>query len=374
SLMPKTYAKAYHTAYQAIKGLDPSAQIAVGAILQVSPARLNYLDLVLSHYKSMYGESLPADIWTFHAYILPEAYYYDSTSGAGAGIALGTDPALARLTPHRQPGIPDFTLCASENVNCAAEHDDIDQFKAQIFDMRLWMQENGYQALPLMLTEWGILYPDTITDEYGNEFTYERAAAYLDETLTILEEATDINIGLPIDGNRLVQRWSWYNAYIPDLQTLGGPSSLVYPDGRLTPVGEVYKRHIDAGSYQSDININGITGGGVILPPNAEQASISITLSLLNSGDSRTTQPTTLILTDQRSNEIGRQTIPAGMQGCGLGQIETTIELNPLEVGDYLVYAAFEGEGVADPLPDEVIPAGRVFVSREGVYLPMVWE
>ena len=53
----EAYAEQYHALYQAIKSVDPSAQIAVGGVSQASELRLRYLDRVLAHYQAVYADS-----------------------------------------------------------------------------------------------------------------------------------------------------------------------------------------------------------------------------------------------------------------------------------------------------------------------------
>ncbi|MFM7584545.1 MAG: hypothetical protein ACKO9F_17715, partial [Caldilinea sp.] len=83
-LMPEIYAMAYHDAYQFIKSQDPTAQVAVSALVQVSPGRLQYLDKVVAAYRERYSSPMPVDVWTFHAYIFPERnddYYTTGDNG-----------------------------------------------------------------------------------------------------------------------------------------------------------------------------------------------------------------------------------------------------------------------------------------------------
>ncbi len=54
NLEPHVYAEAYLDLYHAIKAADPTARIANGGIVQVTPARLLYLDMVLDSYADRY--------------------------------------------------------------------------------------------------------------------------------------------------------------------------------------------------------------------------------------------------------------------------------------------------------------------------------
>ena len=85
-ICPQQYAQAYHDAYHFIKARDPSAQVAIAGLVEVTPGRMQYLDIVWNTYRQKYGATLPVDVWTFHVYILSE------TNNGDAHIALGTDP------------------------------------------------------------------------------------------------------------------------------------------------------------------------------------------------------------------------------------------------------------------------------------------
>jgi hypothetical protein len=54
-IYPNVYAIAYHDLYAYIKGLDPSALIANGGIVQPTPCRLAYLDIVWDTYLATFG-------------------------------------------------------------------------------------------------------------------------------------------------------------------------------------------------------------------------------------------------------------------------------------------------------------------------------
>lgn len=56
---PHIYAAAYHALYYLIKQADPTARVIAGTIVQPTPLRLRYLDMVL--------DQLPSDIRRGHA-------------------------------------------------------------------------------------------------------------------------------------------------------------------------------------------------------------------------------------------------------------------------------------------------------------------
>ena len=56
---PEIYAVAYHRAYSAIKEGDPTAQVAIGGVSQITPLRLDYLTRAWDFYRSLYGTAHP---------------------------------------------------------------------------------------------------------------------------------------------------------------------------------------------------------------------------------------------------------------------------------------------------------------------------
>lgn len=212
---PQEFAETYHTVYTLIKGLDPTAQVAVGGISQPTPLRLAYLDEVLLAYETMYGEPLPADIWTVHGFILRE-----EQDSWGIGIP------------------PSFTE-QSGMLYELDQHDDLALFQAQLVAFREWMARNGYRERPLALTEYGILMPA----EYG--FPPEAMAEFMVGSFDWLLTATDEEVGFPADDNRLVQWWFWFPAY--DHPTGYSTGNLYDAEtGALTSLGQVYKDYVDS--------------------------------------------------------------------------------------------------------------------------------
>ncbi len=72
NLLPELYARAYHHLYTLIKSYDATARIGAGGIVQPTPLRFQYLDRVLAAYRAYYHQTLPADLWNIHSYILRE--------------------------------------------------------------------------------------------------------------------------------------------------------------------------------------------------------------------------------------------------------------------------------------------------------------
>jgi hypothetical protein len=184
---PAAYAMHYHDIYAFIKGEDITARVAPGGIVQPTPLRLQYLDQILAEYKRRYGVRLPADGWNVHNMILRERscdYYPDDCWGAG--IPTGLDARQGML----------YTIQDNDNMT---------HFRSQIVAMRQWMKRNGYQNMPLIISEYGVNMPA----EYG--FDQARVIRYMYQTFAYMLGARDCSLGDRNDGCRLVQRWAWYS-------------------------------------------------------------------------------------------------------------------------------------------------------------------
>ena len=211
NVTPARFAIAYHTLYYLIKSSDPTALIAVGGISEATPLRLQYLDLVLTTYRDLYHEGLPADWWTVHGYVLRE-----EKDSWGVEIPPGIDKTQGELYE-------------------VSDHGRLDIFEAQLTSFRQWMKENGYQRTPLALTEFGILMPNS----YG--FPPQSIADYLEQTFVWLYRAQDQTIGFPEDTYHLVQKWAWFSISDPNY-----PSSNLgdITTGKLTQVGEQFRTSV----------------------------------------------------------------------------------------------------------------------------------
>ncbi|MEZ4864508.1 MAG: glycosyl hydrolase [Caldilineaceae bacterium] len=221
-LTPAQYAVFYHDVYHFIKARDANSHVAIGAVVQSTPLRRRYLDMVLNEYQTRYGEPIPMDLWTVHAFILPENYVW------GASIP---------------PGLEAY---ASEGMQYTAfDHDNIEIFKQNLIDFRQWMNARGYRNKPLLVTEYGIL----LSPLHG--FPYEKVRAFMVKSFDFFMTATDDTTGYPADGNRLIQSWSWFSLNYPPYDPATGEGhngNLMTPDSaELLPLG------VDYGNYITNI-------------------------------------------------------------------------------------------------------------------------
>ena len=212
---PEQYAHAYHHAYTLIKGADPTARVAVGAVSQPTPLRLTYLDLVLEAYQDLFGEAMPVDVWAVHNSILRE-----ERNSWGVGIPPGIGADTGRLYEIE-------------------DNDRLDIFQQQIIDFRVWMRDRGYRDRPLYLTEFSVLMPA----EYG--FPPGRVIAFMTGAFDFLLGAVDDGLGYPADGNRLVQRWVWYSVADTDEPDHYPTGNLFDPETKeMTAVGRAFADYV----------------------------------------------------------------------------------------------------------------------------------
>lgn len=205
------YAAAYSLLYSAIKAADPTAQVAIGGVSVPTPLRLAYLDRILAVYQARYGRPMPVDVWNVHAFILRE-----ERSSWGVGIPPGMVEDKGQLYE-------------------IADHADIAIFRRQIVAFRQWMADRGLRDKPLIVTEYGILMPDS----YG--FPPARVSQFMADTFDFFLTARDPAIGYPADDDRLVQAFCWYSV----ADTVYPTANLFAPQTRaITPTGEVFRAYL----------------------------------------------------------------------------------------------------------------------------------
>jgi hypothetical protein len=224
-IYPDVYAHVYHELHHYIKTLDPTALIANGGIVQPTPCRMAYLDVVWDTYCQAFGETMPVDVWNIHAFALREVY-----GEWGASTPPGVDPSC---------GI-DYRM---------HDADDMDIFRENLIAFRQWMKDKGEQNKPLIISEYGILWPERhpasglpLKDEEGNVFSPTRVSHFMTQTFDLLLNEAFPDVGYPKDGYRLVQAWTWYS--LSDTYYNG---NLFDPKtGQITSMGQTYADYVAA--------------------------------------------------------------------------------------------------------------------------------
>jgi hypothetical protein len=356
-MLPAAYAAAYHDLYYYIKQRDPSAQLLAGNIVQPSPLRLRYLDLVLRAYRSRYGAPLPTDAWSIHNYILNErsCTVYPGECW-GAEIPPGIDAAQGQVV-----GLDETAR--------------IDLFVAQVVRFRRWMAERGYRDTPLYITEYGVL----LSARYG--YTPEVVNRFMHATFDYLLSARDASIGYAPDGGRLVQRFSWYAVVEPRFN--GGlfegqdPSKPVAPPYVLSPIGRGYRDYTDGVAANVELHLLD-TAIDPQFPPRlrastAGEATLgftaTLTVSVSNGGNLRA--PTTVRVGVYDGAEENRTLLAplqtASLGGCGAVQKLVFRWHSPVSgtsTGVIAVAAVGGGDSIEQLLP--------YFVVHEKLFAPFV--
>ena len=361
-LMPDVYATAYHDAYHFIKDRDSSAQIAISGLVEVTPGRLQYLNMVWESYLEKYNTTMPVDVWNMHIYILPELR--QDGGNAGAAVALGTNPALA-IKDAGNP--PDRTLCPHDDVYCMAEQDDMTIFAGQVVAMRQWMKEHGQQNKPLILSEYSLLNPVDYTDEYGVSFSRERNRDFMLASFDYLESATDANLGYPMDNNRLVQQWLWFTVYFyPRFSSNLLQEGYTADNYVLEPSGTAFsdtvngKRPFSINTFISEVSSTTAT---TITPTGTISATIAATI--YNNGDTATTMTSTVrfYAKEDGTELIGVGEVSSGLIGCARNAAQVEVVWDGLEAGVHRYWAKMDGGNTV---------SGIVIVNPKQVFLPTI--
>ena len=402
--MPQVYARAYHEVYNYIKKADPTAKVAIAGLSMMTPGRLNYLSIVWDTYQSLYGEPMPVDIWNMHLYVLEERNPAEPNNEYGDGkIALGTDPALAKWSSQgfadRCPAAGDASADPRPDVHCRSEHDSVRIFRDQVTAMRQWMKDHGQQNKPLIISEFGLLYPYIreangqyfLRDEHGRPFDPTRVTNYLRSTITFLETAKDPNLGYPADGNRLVQQWLWYSLATGP-ETSGGSSNLIKWDtfqsaapgdpAQLTLMGQTFQQL--ANSSENWTNLVGGAARNVVTVTNRQtnKGAALLTATFRNSGTLSAIQPikVTFYSNQALTQEIGSvvydPNIRGAVAGCSWGGRngeQASVMWSNLAPGTYQYWAKIDtlnavGETIET---DNVTTAGQVTVRPYGTFVPL---
>lgn len=192
-ILPELYAQAYHDLYYTIKNADPTAQVAIGGMIQFTDLRRQYLERVWTKYQELYTETMPVDVWNIHVYVLQEV-----RGSWGADIPAGFTENTGAL----------YTVLDNKDFAKAWQ---------LVVAMRTWLNQHGQRNKPLITNEYGVNMPawvecPTYPNTTGCPFTPEQVRdSFLYPSFNTFLNATDASIGYPADGNRLMQRWNWWS-------------------------------------------------------------------------------------------------------------------------------------------------------------------
>ncbi len=378
---PDAYARTYHDAYKFIKQRDPMALVGISGLVEVTPGRLQYLDLVWDTYLELYHTPMPVDVWNMHLYILPEVMP-DGRPNDIASVALGTDPALGI---RESGGLP--AACTLSDVYCVAEHDDIDIFAEQVVAMRTWMRDHGQRQKPLILSEYSILYPYydsqgqacSFRDENNDCFDPQRVASFMAKSFNYLEtEAFDSELGYSLDNDRLVQQWNWFSVYRP---FLGHASNLITADEppQLTPAGLLFQQSTFSSALYVNLLPGWLSNPKLTLVGTGTTVTATLTLAVHNNGTERADSPFEVaFFRDSALNDlIGTGTVPGpeagfpGMTGCGTRYINVTVDWPGLPEGEHPFWVKIDYlDEIGESDEGDNVASGIVSVGSMGIFLP----
>ncbi len=374
---PEIYALAYHDVYKFIKNIDPTAQIAISGLVEVTPGRLQYLDKVWNTYLQEYGQPMPVDVWTMHLYILPEVQPDGITPNGVANVALGTNPALGK----RESG-GNAAACSDPAVYCSAEHDDIGVFAEQVVSMRQWMANHGQRQKPLILSEYSLLYPYVddggtcfIQDEFGNCFKPARVLKFMNKTFDYLNDtAKDPNLGYTLDNNRLIQQYMWFSIYN---EGVGEVSNLLEKDlVTFTALGQAFKNRVFNEAVTQNLLIEQVNSVNVVAAP-GKTATAEISVTFRNNGNSSISEPFTVTFYEDAllTTPIASVEISADILGCTSRPYTASVQWSGLEDGIHNFWVKIDSEDVIDEDPpgnNDNRGSGHVRVVSNSILLPVV--
>jgi hypothetical protein len=357
-VLPSQYAQAYHETYTFIKERDPSALLAIGSVVVPTPLRFQYLDMILDEYQNRYGRPMPVDVWTTHVHMVQEV-----RDSWGAEIP---------------PGVADDTGV----VFTKYQHTDLATFEQLVIDFRSWMKDRGQQDKPLHITEFGVLWPDWLTDEYGNPFDEPRVISFMHQTMTWLEGYTDPSLGYPVDTNRLVQRWNWYSldddtmTNVPDHHRWNG--WLFDSESRDRSVfGDAFAAYTRQIWPTNDLVPYRFRTSPALLPLVVPTETVSLTLQaeIYNVGNTLTDRPFTVAFYEQIDGTlelIATATVTSPIEGCA-GHVTAQVLWTDIGPGLHQVLVSVDPADAiyeTDPSNNELI--GTILIPYHRLYLPAV--
>ncbi len=386
-ITPELYASAYHDIYGWIKDEDPTAQVAISGLVEVTPLRLAYLDRIWDAYLTQFNTPIPVDVWNLHIYILPEVAA-DGVTPSAASIPVGIDLSQTTAVPKREGG-GNPNNCSDPDVYCFAEHDDMDIFEQQIRDMRTWMRAHGEQNKPLILSEFSQLWPyedDGATcylqDEYGNCFTPARVSAFMLNSYNKLNNLKDANLGYPLDENRLVQQWMWFSIYTGDPNIAGGVSDLIQETSPgsgtfiLTQVGQQFQSYVANESTYTNLLAERAEGEVLFTnPPTSTTVTATLSLRFRNTGNTFVEQPVYVTFYEDEDLTIPIDTVTTTVtvEGCAVRFYDVTVSWPNLSPGTHRFWAKVDsGNGVVEDSEADNVQSGVVLVDPLQVFLPVI--
>jgi hypothetical protein len=378
---PDLYALAYHDIYNFIKTADPTAQVAISGLVEVTPMRTQYLDIIWDTYIETFGTAIPVDIWNMHLYPLPEVVLQDGElKPSRAGVALGTDINLGRRESDLSSGDCNDPY---DNVYCYAEHDDMSVFAEQIIRMRQWMKDHGQQDKPLIISEYSVLWPYVVDsqgcylmDEFGECFVPDRISEFMINSFEYLNDTRSSDLGYPADNYRLVQQWMWFSTYRTPGDN-GNSSNLLEADHvTLSQVGRTFRDYVAGEAIYRNLVVDRVDSLAVPAQPD-NNATARISVKFRNNGNSNITNPfnVTFYSNSALTAKIGTVRINPEVAGCAATSYEAAVDWSGLSKGAHRFWAVLDSEAEIQESPadnTDNIGRGTVVVRSDYAMMPVV--
>ena len=341
---PDQYARVYHTLYTFLKARDPTSRVTIGGIVQTTPLRLQWLDAVREAYQARYGEPFPVDLWNIHAFILRE-----ERGSWGCEIPPGINVSQGELWEIQ-------------------DHDRMDLFAEQIIRFRQWMKDHGERNKELIVSEYGILMPDT----YG--FDETRVAAFMRNTFDYFMTAVDTELGYPADGNRLVQRWAWYSLNDRRFEGHTSHSHLFEPSSKeITALGTDFENYVTPlYTPYMDLTPAALTfSPSPLLALDGQPITVTITATVRNAGNTDTVSVPIRFWTGDPDHPIGNAQTIAVLPARLLDSV--SVEWREVPCGLYTVGVTVDADNVIAESDEGNNQFSRsLLVARYATFLPLV--
>ena len=292
-MLPEAYADAYHQIYTALKGADPTARVAVGSQVEVSPLRLKYMDRMWNAYLAKYGQPMPVDLWNIHPYMLVEHVDWN-----GAAIPAG-------LTETQGLMYEDW------------QNDDLPAFEQQIISFRQWMAGKGQQSKPLIISEFGVLFPVWYQDGHHQYYTITRVNNFMKGAFDYMLTAKDPVLGPAADDNRLVQQWNWYS--LDNNPQYFNGALFSYTVGSMTDIGSAWDTYVNDPNSPvgPSLNLKMLSASSIASASGPGPYTATVWLKVSNSGYQNLKAPVTISLTKVGDGTPLGQVVLNSLGGCG---------------------------------------------------------
>jgi hypothetical protein len=272
-------------------------------------------------------------------------------------------------------------------------------------DLRTWMKNHGYQDRPLIVTEYGALYPLWYLDDFfwydGQRISQSHIDNYIANVINWVNNTTDASLGYPADANRLVQQTALYSldddSVFPPSAIAGGglfnyralgeatSDEILYRWGSflfhstspytLTATGAAFTANVSTLTANVDlIPYRWYTEPGALIISPTQQITPTVKLLVSNTGNAAPPISPTIRFRDVTGGGntlLGNVSLPP-FTGCGAWR-EASLAWPNLAPGGYsLVVEVDPDSQIAETNESNNVLTLTILVGTKGSYLPMV--